>query len=295
MPGREFYIVDVFAEKKYAGNQLAVVRDAADLSVTEMQLIAREMNFKETSFILSDRPNQGGYDVRIFTPVGEIPFAGHPALGTACIIRHEIMERPSDEVILNLKVGAISVSFGDVSGMAGYVWMKQHAPVFGREFDRKTLATALGIADGDVDERFPAREVSTGTPFIIVPLKSLAAVEKARIVPEIFEAIIEKAEAKAILLFTTETVDSDNDLHARVFADYYGVPEDPATGSANGCLAGYMIEHRFLGRDTVDLRVEQGLEIGRPSLIFLKAYKEDQRIEIYVGGRVYMVARGEMV
>lgn len=288
-----FYIVDVFAETKYAGNQLAVVRGAAALSDDEMLQIAREMNYSETTFLLSDEERDGGYDVRIFTPAEEVPFAGHPTLGTAYIIRHELIGRPVERVVLNLKVGQIPVVFNEDPG--GRLWMRQMPPRFGRTFDATAVSAALNLKREDIDERFPIQEVSTGLPFIICPLRTLDAVRRARTDRERFFALVEDAEAKAILIFAPETYEQGNHLNARVFIDYYGLPEDPATGSANGCLAGYLVQHRYFGGDRLAIRVEQGYEIARPSLLLLRAGVENGQIAINVGGRVVMVARGAFV
>jgi trans-2,3-dihydro-3-hydroxyanthranilate isomerase len=295
MKEHELYIVDVFAEQKYAGNQLAVFRKTKDLSDDDMQTFAREMHFSETTFIMSDEKRDGGYDVRIFTPEHEIPFAGHPTLGTAFIIQQEIIGQPVERVVLNLRVGQIPVDFRYKDKDVENLWMKQLNPAFGATFDRQTVSQVLNVDPADIDDRYPIQEVSTGTPFFMVPLKTLTAVKRASINRDRFFGLIEHTQAKAILIFCPETMGDDNDLTVRVFADYYGVPEDPATGSANGCLAGYLVKHRYFGKDRIDLKVEQGHQINRPSLLFLKAEKKAEEISVLVGGRVQMVARGEFV
>jgi len=146
-----------------------------------------------------------------------------------------------------------------------------------------------------MDNRFPIQDVSTGIPFIIVPLKTLEALKQTRIARDKYFELIENTQAKAILIFCPETYNQENDLNVRVFADYYGVPEDPATGSANGCLAGYLVKHRYYGKDRINIRVEQGYEMGRPSLLLLKAEGKEGRIDVYVGGKVVMIAKGELV
>lgn len=286
-----FYILDVFAEQKYAGNQLAVFRGAGDLPSDEMQHIAREINFSETTFILSDQPREGGYEVRIFTPGEEVPFAGHPTLGTAQIIRDEILQGSADKVVLNLKVGQIPVTFSP----DGYGWMKQNQPVFGPQHSPAALAEILGLDISEIDARFPVEEVSTGLPFFIVPLKNIAALKKAKVDKEMYFDFIRNTVAKGILVFCPETHEPQNHLSVRVFVDCYSIPEDPATGSGNGCLAGYLVKHRYLGNDTIDLRAEQGYEIGRPSLLLLKAELRGAEIDIRVGGKSILVARGEFV
>jgi trans-2,3-dihydro-3-hydroxyanthranilate isomerase len=290
-----FYILDVFAEEKYAGNQLAVIRDTGGLSDAEMQKIAKEMNYSETTFILSEQPRTGGYDVRIFTPEIEVPFAGHPTLGTASVIQQEIVGEPVEVVNLNLKVGQIPVTFNYEEGHTGILWMKQIEPIFGATIETQPIAEVLGIDKSDIDEKFPIQEVSTGIFFIIVPLRTLDAVKRAKVVRDKYFGMIEGLQAKAIFIFCPQTYDKQNNLNCRMFADYYGVAEDPATGSANGCLAGYLAKYRYFGSSKIDIRVEQGYEIGRPSLLYLRAEEHNRKMDVSVGGKVVMVAKGELV
>ncbi len=289
-----FYIVDVFAKEKYTGNQLAVFRGAR-ASYTEMQQIAKEMNYSETTFILSEEKRNGGYDVRIFTPEREVQFAGHPTLGTAYVIQHRIIREPAEKIILNLKVGQIPVTIDYNKGQADILWMKQIAPTFGKIFETWQISEVLNINKEDIDENFQIQEVSTGLPFIIVPLKTLDALKQAKINRDKYFKLTENTEAKAILIFCPKTRSRQNDLSVRVFADYYGVPEDPATGSANGCLAGYLVKYRYFGESQIDIRVEQGYEIGRPSLLLLRAEGKEGRIDISVGGKVIIIAKGEFI
>jgi trans-2,3-dihydro-3-hydroxyanthranilate isomerase len=295
MKEMKFYIVDVFAEEKYTGNQLAVVRDAGHLTSEQMQSIAKEMGYSETTFILSNEQRDGGYDVRIFTPEVEVPFAGHPTLGTAYVIRYEIIQEPVKTVNLNLKVGRIPVTFNYSGKDKDILWMQQKEPTFGEIIEPKPLADILGIDEQEIDDRFPVQEVSTGLFFIITPLKSLDAVKRIRINRQKYFKLIENTQAKAILVFCPETYLQENDLSVRVFCDYYGVPEDPATGSANGCLAGYLVKHRYFESNKIDIRVEQGYEINRPSLLYLKAGQKQGQIDVSVGGKVVMVAKGQFV
>lgn len=290
-----FYILDVFAERRYTGNQLAVFRDASGISDSEMQQIAQEMNFSETTFILSDEERDGGYDVRIFTPQTELPFAGHPTLGTAYVIQREIIKEPIDTIILNLKVGRIPVTFSYRQRQVDTLWMKQLQPTFGPSFDTDLVSGVLSLEPRQIDDRFPVQDVSTGGPCIIVPLKTLKAVKQARISRTKYYEFIRDIRAKTFLIFCPETYNEENDLNVRFFADYYGVPEDPATGSANGCLAGYLVKHRYFGTDRINVRVEQGYEMGRPSLLLLKAGKRGETIDVLVGGRVEIIAKGEFV
>ncbi|MEC4892103.1 MAG: PhzF family phenazine biosynthesis protein [Oscillatoria sp. PMC 1051.18] len=288
MTSLTFYIVDVFAREKYTGNQLAVFVDAETISDEEMQKIAREVNYSETTFIFSKESHDYGYDVRIFTPNKELAFAGHPSLGTAYILRNKIAKNAPKQINLNLKVGQIPVTFQEE-----FVWMRQNSPTFNNCWEINPVAAALNVKPDDIDSRFPVQAVSTGIPFIIVPLKSLAAVKKARLNKELYLELVKDSEAKEILIFAPETYAAENDLNVRVFAELLGIPEDPATGSANGCLAGYLVKYAYFGRKHLEIKVEQGYEINRPSLLLLKAQENGAEIEVNVGGKVVMVAQGK--
>ena len=289
-----FYILDVFAENKYEGNQLAVVRDAGDLSDEQMQKITREMNYSETTFILSGDERDGGYDVRIFTPGEEVPFAGHPTLGTAYIIRREIVKRAVETIILNLKVGQVPVRFHKIDRGEEILWMKPIEPRFGQTFKPDEIIPSLTVRREDIDDRFPIQEVSVGLPFIFVPLKTLDAVKRAGVIKEILFDWTQDKQAKTVFVFCPETYGPENQMNVRFFADAYGIPEDPATGSANSCLAAYLVKHRYFGSDHIDIHVEQGYEIGRPSLLYLQAKDQGKHIDVSVGGKVVMVAKGEL-
>lgn len=289
MKWHRYYIVDVFAEKKYEGNQLAVFRDAGDLSAEKMQTIAREMHFSETTFILSDSMKDGAHEVRIFTPEEEVPFAGHPTLGTAFIVNTEVYPMAAREVMLDLKVGRIPVQM--LAGPDGVHWMKQNEPEFGAECSAEDIAPILRISPDDIDKQYPVMEVSTGLPFIIVPLKSLATLSGIRVDTGKLLEFVKDKKAKSILVFCPETRDKQNKLSVRVFTDYYGIPEDPATGSANGCLAAYLARFKYFGSSEVDIKVEQGHEVKRPSLLYLRAKDNVSSVEVLVGGKVKMVAK----
>jgi trans-2,3-dihydro-3-hydroxyanthranilate isomerase len=294
MSGLTFYLVDVFAEQKYAGNQLAVVDGGTTLSTEQMQGIANEMHFSETVFILSRRQHNHGFNVRIFTPSAEVPFAGHPTLGTAYVIKRFLVKKPVNRVVLNLKVGQIPVSFEETGQCQETVWMEQVPPTFGERFSVTQFAQLLRLSVDDFDSRYPIQEVSTGLPFIIVPLRTLAAVKRARISTESLLELAKEVRA-GILVFCPETYEKGNDLNVRVFVDLFGISEDPATGSGNGCLAGYLSRYRYFGTDEVNVKVEQGYEVNRRSLLLLKAENQAGSIRIHVGGRVVLVAAGKLV
>jgi trans-2,3-dihydro-3-hydroxyanthranilate isomerase len=287
MPGITFYIVDVFAEAKYAGNQLAVYRGPVPEAL--MQPLAMEMHYSETTFITNETKVDGGYDVRIFTPAAEMPFAGHPTLGTAHILRTEVARGLPENVTLNLKVGQIPVRHD------GLYWMTQNPPEFGARLDPEGMAAVLGLQPSEIDARFPVEEASTGLPFIIVPLPSLAVLQQVSVNRDKYFALIAGTWAKGILVFCPEALSAANQLSVRVFVEYFGVAEDPATGSGNGCLAAYLVRHRYFGQPSVEARVEQGHQVGRPSLLYLKASEGKAGIRVEVGGQAITVAKGELL
>ena len=211
------------------------------------------------------------------------------------MIQQEIVKEAINTIVLNLKVGQIPVTLSYSEEHVNILWMKQIQPTFCQTFDAESISQVLSLNAREIDNRFPIQDVSTGIPFIIVPLKTLDALKRARISRDKYYELIKNTQAKAILIFCPETYNNKNDLNVRVFADYYGVPEDPATGSANGCLAGYLVKYRYFGKDRINIRVEQGYEIGRPSLLLLKAEDKEGKIDVYVGGKVVMIAKGELV
>ena len=275
---RTFYITDVFCEGRYSGNQLATVVDTAGLSGEEMQQIARAFNFAETTFLLGGNETSG-YDVRIFTPATELPFAGHPVLGTAFLIRH-LYQLKTTSLILNLGVGPIPVKFAE----DGVIWMRQNGPTFRDASELAMIAPQLGLEQADLDPDFSPQFVSTGLEFLMVPVSSLAALKRCCSNP---------ALDYGVFAFTREAYLEHHAIAARMFAGGLGVAEDAATGSANGCLASYAVEHHYLGNDEIDIQVGQGFEIARPSTLYLQARKANDEFEINVGGKVNLVASGQ--
>jgi trans-2,3-dihydro-3-hydroxyanthranilate isomerase len=290
---RSLHIVDVFTDRPFAGNQLAVVTGAKGLGVRQMQAFAREMNFSETTFVVADRPVDGLWPVRIFTPAHELPFAGHPTLGTAHVIRNALLGTRVDRLTLGLGVGPVPVSF-ERDGKRELYWMRQPAPTFGARRTRRQVAPALGLAPTDLDAH-PIEEVSTGVPFLIVPVRTRRALERIRVDRDALAKLVDDLDAKAVLAFAPGAKGAGAKLTVRVFVDFHGVPEDAATGSANGCLAAWLVQHRYLDDDAIDIRVEQGMSIGRPSTLHLRAMKTSRRLEVRVGGGVVDVARGTLL
>jgi trans-2,3-dihydro-3-hydroxyanthranilate isomerase len=320
MANIRFLILDVFATGKYTGNQLAVCLNAGDLSDRQMQQIAREINFSETTFITHPEQVDGGYNTRIFTPTTELPFAGHPTLGTAFAIEQELIQHSIDSAVdavgssdssdsspqtkrinLNYQVGQIPVDLSYLNGELDLLWMHQQQPKFYEPIPSETLAAVIGVNPTDIDERYPIEPVSTGLPCIIMPLKTMAAVSQAKLNLDLYYRSVANLPAQAILVFCPETSDPDRQLHVRVFTEWYGIPEDPATGSANGCLAAYLAKHQYFGSPKLDITVEQGVEMGRPSVLYLRAEYTpvggasplENICTVSVGGRVIKIAKGE--
>jgi trans-2,3-dihydro-3-hydroxyanthranilate isomerase len=206
------------------------------------------------------------------------------------VIQNQIIREPVDKVTLNLKVGQIPVTFeGDV------LWMKQIQPKFMQTLTPAQVALVLSLDENDFDTRFPIQEVTTGLEFLLVPLKGMDAVRRARVNLARLKELIAPLQAKMIFLFSAETYAPENQINARMFGDEFGVVEDPATGSANGCLAAYLVKYRYFGSNEINVQVEQGYEIKRPSILRLRASERDGLFDINVGGKVFLVARGELV
>jgi trans-2,3-dihydro-3-hydroxyanthranilate isomerase len=284
----KYYILDVFAENKYEGNQLAVFIPERIMEKTELQKIAREMNFSETTFIMSGLQDNGGYDVKIFSPDSELPFAGHPTLGTAFIIKNLFDRSEGSEIRLNLPVGQIPVVFE-----AQYAWMTQNQPEFGANVEIDRIEAVLQINREDINTDLPIQVVSTGLPSVIVHLNSLDAISRCKINHRAYADLLKDKGEINLLVFATETANQENDLNVRLFMPIPGYLEDPATGSANGNLAGYLLEHNFFNSNEINYRVEQGAFIGRPSLLKINAKKSDDHYLIQVGGRVIVISEGK--
>ncbi len=295
-----FHIVDVFAEQKYEGNQLAVFEHDGSIPTETMQAMAKEINFAETTFINTKTSTYEGYDVRIFTTEQEIPFAGHPTLGTAFVIREQIIKQPVGQVVLNLGVGKIPVDF-----VGDKLWMQQINPIFGKNYAVDELVDVLGIALEDMMPEFPIMDVSTGLAFLIIPVKNLLALQSMKPNAEKMMAFLLKnnlyktnnptGKSMNFFVFTKETYSPENQLNGRMFLIEDGkLNEDSATGSANGCLLGYLLKTNFLNTNTVKISVEQGYEIPRPSILYHDGYKiSENEFSIRIGGKVQAVSKGE--
>jgi trans-2,3-dihydro-3-hydroxyanthranilate isomerase len=287
-----FAQLDVFSSRPFEGNSLAVFPDGRGLTDQEMQALAREMNLSETTFILPrDKAVEAerGVRVRIFTVQQELPFAGHPTLGTAFFLRGST---GAGEVALELKVGTVPVRFQETAGEPPFGEMTQVEPKFGPAHDRETVVRATSLRDGDIDPSLPIQTVSTGLPFTLVPLRGLEAMRRLQVDLKGAAEYLERSGGGNFFYFVTrETIDPAARLHARMLF-YNG--EDPATGSAAGCAAAWMVANSVAQPDERVL-IEQGVEMSRPSRIFVRAARMDDRVvNVRVGGNAVEVLRGEV-
>jgi trans-2,3-dihydro-3-hydroxyanthranilate isomerase len=290
MPRLPFVTIDVFTANALEGNQLAVFTDGSGLSTEQMQTIARETNLSETTFVLPrsfEETKEKGHRVRIFTISEELPFAGHPTLGTAWVIRGI---GGADEIVLDLNVGKVPVRFTTENGQP-FGEMRQRDPEFGQIHSREEVARAVNLKPADIADDVPIHTVSTGMPFVIVPIKKLATLQKLSFNYGNAIEYLAKTDGKFLYFVSRETVDPTARLHARMIF-YNG--EDPATGSAAGCTAAWMAMHG-VARSDERVLIEQGIETNRPSRIFVRATKVGDRvINVRVGGQAVEVARGEL-
>ncbi len=255
-----------------------------------MQAVAREMNLSETTFVLPNDPAvelERGVRVRIFTVQEELPFAGHPTLGTAFVLR----KAKASEIVLDLNVGKVPVRFVETRGQPVFGEMTQMDPKFGPRHDREAVVRAAGLRDGDIDPSLPIETVSTGVPFTVVPLRGLEVMSRLQVDLRGSQEYLQKFGGQFFYFVTRETVDSAARLHARMMF-YNG--EDPATGSAAGCAAAWMVANGIADPEEQAL-IEQGIEMRRPSRIFVRASRTDDRVvNVRVGGNVVQVVRGKI-
>lgn len=287
----EYHVVDVFTETALKGNGLAVVFDTIGLDTERMQAIAREFNLSETTFIQRREratEKREGVRVRIFTTQEELPFAGHPTLGTASVLKLAAPETIHDETItLALNVGAVPVHFGP-GGLFGE--MTQRDPEFGAELDRETVARLIGLMPEDLHTAAPPQVVSTGTAFAIVPLRSHESLVRLRVDQEQATNYLRKHGGRWFYVLGP-TGSTNPEWRARM--QFYG-GEDPATGSAAGCAISYLVRHG-IAAPRKRIHVQQGVEIGRRSDLFLAADVVSEEVrDVRVGGSTVLVAKGQL-
>ena len=301
MANIKFYIVDVFAPKKYAGNQLAIFFDLKQqLSSDQMLAITREINFAESTFITALEVD-GSFGVRIFTTEYEVPFAGHPTLGTAYIIAKKLLDTPSNEVTLRLKKGDIPVHISKPDNLeASRFTMQQAQPDFGATFDTELISAALGFSVNEFDTSMPIEVVDTGLPYLIVFLKDLTIIKKLELNSEKVEQFLRSQKlhkdnsptglTTSLFFVTKETEHKQHQYHARMFVlEGDRIWEDAATGSANGCLLAYLLKNV---NSAVTAIVEQGFEMGRESILYLDGGLNKNEYILKVGGQVIPISEG---
>jgi trans-2,3-dihydro-3-hydroxyanthranilate isomerase len=292
-----FIQIDVFTAVPLEGNQLAVFLDGRGLSDREMQALAKEMNLSETTFIFPRNPDterERGVRVRIFTVDEELPFAGHPTLGTAMVLRNEAVHHNGnnrvEEIGLDLNVGRIPVRFSERDGLPFGV-MTQREPEFGQKHAREDVARAAGLAVDEIADDVPIQTVSTGNAFIMVPVRTLAVLEKLAPTWSNMNAYLKKTDGKFFYFVSREAQNPEASLQARMIF-YNG--EDPATGSAAGPCAAWAVKYGVIASGRQSL-LEQGVEMKRRSRIFLSAERDgDKIVNVRVGGHAVEVVRGEV-
>ena len=293
-----YHIVDVFTDRAFGGNPLAVFTNGRGVSAGLMQSIANELNLSETTFVLPPDDRENDYRVRIFTPAAELPMAGHPTVGTSFVLAREHMIRlDGGEVTIRLEegVGTIPVDISFRDGEPDLIWMRQPLPTFGPRFDDPAaVAEMLSVGPEALADGLPLEIVSCGVPFLFVPLKSLSAVRSVRFRPDAWERALRPAGINEVFVFTTETELPGSTVHSRMFAPGLGIPEDPATGAASGPLGCYLVRHGlFPAAGRAKFTSEQGIEMGRPSIIKIVIDEEAGRITgVRVGGRCVFVGEG---
>jgi trans-2,3-dihydro-3-hydroxyanthranilate isomerase len=292
-----FVQTSVFTDERYAfgGNQLASFWDYEKntlLTDEEMLGITREMNFSETTFILKPSLDQFSAKVRIFTPGREIPYAGHPTIGTAFVLQYKsLIDKRVTTGVLELGIGPTSVEYlKDKS-----IRMTQRKPEYLKRFHLKAaIAESLGLQESDISNKYPMQYVSTGNPFLIVPLNSLSAVQEAVPNPVLLFEMLKNKISQEVVILSTETVHDSSHVHARMFAPSLGVLEDPATGSAAGPIGAYLEHHHVLRNHKYGdaIHIEQGYEMNRPSQLIFESIGGRNIERAHVTGKVRLVAEG---
>jgi trans-2,3-dihydro-3-hydroxyanthranilate isomerase len=292
--------LDVFTSNPFEGNQLAVFPDPGELSTATMQLIAREMAFSESTFIYPAEKD-GDVRMRIFTPGEELPMAGHPTIGSTFALAIEgTIPRNREEFVFELGIGPTPVSLEWEKAGLSFAWMTQPLPTFGTILeDRAGMAAAVGIAEGSLAEGLPIQVVSSGVPFLFMPIATRAAVDEVAIDRR---ALVRACQAAGIdelpvFLFTTEAGADEATVYSRMLAPGFGIAEDPATGGASGPLGSYLLHHAVVAPAAAGgILSLQGAAMGRPSHVHIAIDGQPDRItRVRVGGRSVLVGRGELM
>ena len=285
-----FYQVDVFSNEVFGGNPLAVFLKGENFSEDQLQQVAREMNLSETTFVFPPSHPDANFDVRIFTPGKEIPFAGHPTLGTAFVLKYAgLISNTKNNLLLNFKAGLISVQLQK----DGIILMKTPAGKILQTFSNTNeVADTLGLKPHNIEPNLPIQTVTTGFPALLVPINSLGAMKDILLDLALLKPLLKEVKADMIYPFTRNTFKQENSIHARGFAPFIGIPEDPGTGSVASAL-GYYLNKKNSKENRII--IEQGYEMKRPSNIIVEIDDVEGRTnEIRVGGRVRLVFKGTL-
>ena len=296
-----FYTADVFTDTRFGGNQLGILPDARGLTTEQMLAITREFNYSESTFVFPPEDPKHTRRVRIFTPGGEVPFAGHPTVGTAHVLA-AIGEIPltgaETRIVLEENVGPVPVLIRARDGKPDFAQLsvaklpEMSTPTVSRE----RLAKILSLEPDDIlDGEFAPQTVSCGLPFLIVPVKDRKALARSRLRLEPWEESLQGTPSEMVMLFAADPERAGSDMRARMYGPAVSIVEDPATGSACACLAGYLAA-RTPRDGTLRWVVEQGFEMGRPSIIETEADTADGKITaVRVGGRTVLISKGELL
>ncbi|MDT4897797.1 MAG: trans-2,3-dihydro-3-hydroxyanthranilate isomerase [Acidobacteriota bacterium] len=293
-----YHLVDVFTDRVFGGNPLAVFTNGRGIQPELMQSIAKELNLSETTFVLPPEDPENDYRVRIFTPGAELPMAGHPTVGTSFILAREHMIEPGAEesnIKLEEIVGTIPVNINFKDGAPDLIWMQQPLPHFGPRFeDAGVIAEMLSIAPEAIETNLPLEVVSCGVPFLFVPLKDLESSRAIRFRLDVWERTLRGFGVSGVFVFTKETEMAGSSVHSRMFAPGLGIMEDPATGGASGPLGCYLVHHGvFPSTRKAEFTSEQGIEMGRPSFIKIIIEQEAGEItSVRVGGQCRFMGEG---
>ena len=290
---------DVFTGEALVGNQLAVFTDARGLDTSKMQRLAREMNFSESTFILPAERSDTDIRMRIFTPMNEMPMAGHPTIGsTFALAQTGVIHRGSARFVFGLNIGPVPVDLEWNERELRFAWMTQSTPTFGPiHDDRGAVAATLGLDVRDVVSDLPIQEVSCGVPYLLVPLRDRAAVDRAVSDAAAFRRLAASSRDLAIFLFSIDPAGSNETVYSRMFAPEFGIIEDPATGSASGPLGCYLVHHGVVQGSAAQRIVSlQGVAMGRSSRIHISIEGSRHSItRVRVGGEAVLVGRGELL
>ena len=294
-----YHLVDVFTNRVFGGNPLAVFPNGRGVAAETMQAIAKELNLSETTFVLPPADALHDFRLRIFTPAVELPMAGHPTVGTVFVLAHERMiERTGEQTSINLEegVGTIPVTIEWENEKPSFVEMRQPLPAFGPRFpDLATVAEMLSLEAAAIgDTKLPLEVVSCGVPFLFVPVRGLAEMRRIKFRADVWERALKDFAASSVFVFTTETEHTDSTVHSRMFAPIFGIAEDPATGSASGPLGCYLARHGVVApAPAVEIISEQGIEMGRPSFIRIRIEQDKGEITgVRVGGGCCLIGQG---